>query len=66
MPRPRLLLLVPCDTHGGNPCPSPGGCKNRRLRAGLLPRASGTPGNKRRRIDNPLPTMVEVEQKEPT
>lgn len=45
--RPRTLLLVPCDEHGAGPCPSAKGCANRRARAGLLPAASGTPGNKR-------------------
>ncbi len=33
--RPRVLLSVPCDTHGDGPCPSPKGCANRRARAGL-------------------------------
>ena len=42
--RPRTLLSVPCDTHGDGPCPSPKGCINRRLRAGLgkpKPRTKG-------------------------
>lgn len=33
--RPRTLLSVPCDKHGDGACPSPNGCVNRRLRAGL-------------------------------
>ena len=49
MPRPRTLLLVPCDTHGDGPCPSPKGCANRRERAGLVPAQSGTTGAERLR-----------------
>lgn len=42
--RPRTLLAVPCPTHGEGPCPSPAGCKARRLAAGLDPRPSGRSG----------------------
>jgi hypothetical protein len=42
MPRPRTLLTVPCDIHGMSPCSSPGGCANRRVRAQLPPKKSGT------------------------
>lgn len=47
MPRDRPLLDVPCDTHGAGPCPSPGGCANRRTRAGLRPKKSGATGAER-------------------
>lgn len=52
MARQKILLAVPCPKHGDGPCPSPGGCKARRLLAGLPPRASGrsgTTGAERRR-----------------
>lgn len=39
--RKRVLLAVPCDIHGMEPCPRPGGCANRRERAGLPPRDYG-------------------------
>lgn len=45
--RPRTLLLVPCDEHGADPCPSPKGCANRRQRAGLAPTQSGPSGHER-------------------
>ena len=48
MPRPKTLLLVPCDAHGDGPCPSRKGCANRRARAGLPPAKSGPTGGKRR------------------
>lgn len=48
MPRPKTLLLVPCDAHGAGPCPSRKGCANRRARAGLPPAKSGPSGGERR------------------
>ena len=53
MPRPKTLLLVPCDAHGDGPCPSRKGCANRRARAGLPPAKSGPTGNERRQRAKP-------------
>ena len=52
--RPRKLLLVPCPTHGADPCPNNNGCPERRTLAGLPPAASGTTGAERNRREGPM------------
>lgn len=53
MPRPRKLLLVPCPTHGADPCPNNNGCPERRKLAGLPP-LKGTTGAERNRRAGPM------------